>query len=86
MSKSTNESLLDAMAERGVGKRALARVAQISYRTVMRMCAKNRVGSVDTWMRVADALDASLDEITGRSYGGQGFQLGEGERGDNCDS
>lgn len=55
------------LSDSGVSRCALARISGLSYKTVGRMCRSNRAGSLDSWMRVADALDAGLDEITGRS-------------------
>ena len=53
------------MAEKGVSKRQLARDAQVSYRTVCRVAAGDRVGNLDTWMRLAEALGCDLAELIG---------------------
>ena len=53
----------------GVSKRKLARDSRVSYRTVCRVIAGDRLGNLDTWMRFASALGCGVSEIIGDSDG-----------------
>ena len=61
---STGEKLERKLAEKGMGKHELARESQVSYRTICRIVSGDRVGNLDTWMRIADAIGCDLSEIT----------------------
>ena len=63
--QTTGGRLADAMAGRGFSKRRLARESGVSYRTVCRVTSGDRVGSLDTWMRFADALGMEVSELIG---------------------
>ena len=65
----TGDMLAEKMEECGMSKRRLAREAQVSYRTVCRIMAGDRLGNLDTWMRFADALGCDLSELTRGGYG-----------------
>lgn len=61
--ETTGQKLAEKLAERGISKHGLARESQVSYRTVCRVVSGDRVGTLDTWMRIAAALDCNLDDI-----------------------
>lgn len=65
----TGFNLAAKLAEKGCSKRRLARESQVSYRTVCRVVSGDRVGSLDTWMRFADALDCDVSELIGEQHG-----------------
>ena len=63
--QTTGDRLAEAMADGGFSKRRLARESGVSYRTVCRITSGDRVGSLDTWMRLADALGMEVSELIG---------------------
>ena len=65
----TGERLAREMESRGFSKRRLARESGVSYRTVCRITAGDRVGSLDTWMKVADALGCDVSDLIGEHDG-----------------
>lgn len=60
----THEVLLAYLAERGMSLRTLARKADLDVRTVEYAASGDRRGSFDTWLRMADALGAGVDDIS----------------------
>ena len=58
-----NRKLLAVMDELGIGKNELARRSGVSKQTVYRICAGDRLGNLDTWLRFAEALGKSLNDI-----------------------
>lgn len=60
---STGKRLLAYIRARGISREKLAELAGISANTVYRICAGDRVGTIGTWMRIADALDCSINDI-----------------------
>lgn len=61
----TGQKLESKLAERHMGKRQLARESDVSYRTVCRIMKGDRIGSLDTWMKVASALGCDVSELIG---------------------
>ena len=61
----TGQRLEAKLAERHMGKRQLARKSNVSYRTVCRIVKGDRIGSLDTWMKVASALECDVPELIG---------------------
>ena len=70
MGKTTGARLNDAMRASGVGTRKLARAAGIDAATVTRLRKGDGNGSLDSWRRIAGALDCSMDAL------GPGIQPG----------
>lgn len=60
---STNRSLMKTLKARGVSRYQAAKTSNLSRQTIRRMCAKDRSGNIDSWIRLADALDCSLDDL-----------------------
>ena len=65
----TGQNLGKVLAERGVSKAKLSRDAEVSYKTVIRIVKGDRVGSLDSWMRFAEALDCETSELIGDKRG-----------------
>lgn len=65
----TGERLAGEMEARGFSKRRLARESGVSYRTVCRIAAGDRVGSLDTWLRLAKTLGCDVSDLTGEHDG-----------------
>ena len=65
----TGQRLAGKLAEKGMSKRRLARESQVSYRTVCRIIAGDRLGNLDTWMRFAKALGCDISELIGENDG-----------------
>ena len=66
----TGRHLEAKMAELGISRRRLARESHVSYRTVCRILAGDRLGMLDTWMRFADAVGCSVSDLIGDSGNG----------------
>ena len=62
---STGSKLHAFIRARGVSREKLAELAGISANTVYRICAGDRIGTIGTWLRIADALDCSISDIIG---------------------
>lgn len=65
----TGDMLRRAMAERGFSKSRLSRESGVSYRTITRIMSGDRIGSLDTWTRVASAMGTTIDGITRNEQG-----------------
>lgn len=61
----TGQKLESKLAERRMGKRQLARESGVSYRTVCRIVKGDRIGALDTWVKVARALGCDVSELIG---------------------
>ena len=59
----TGDALLDRMRELGVSKHELERISGVDYSTICRICKGDRIGYLDTWVRVCDALGIELQEL-----------------------
>lgn len=66
---STGEKLAEKLAESGKSKRWLAMKAGVSYRTVCRIVAGDKVGYLDTWMKFAEVLGCDVSELIGEHDG-----------------
>ena len=62
-SVTTGEKLMRKLAETGMSMRGLARESGVSYNTVKRCVTGDRRGSLDTWMRLADAIGCEVSDI-----------------------
>ena len=60
---STGAKLEMAMRDSGTSKHQLCRVTGISYTTVTRLMSGDRIGTLDTWLKIADAMGMSLQEL-----------------------
>ena len=65
----TGHRLAEKLAELGMSKRQLAFKSQVSYRTVCRIVAGDRLGNLDTWLRFAEALECDVSELIGDANG-----------------
>ena len=63
--ESTGSKLHAYIRVRGVSREKLAELAGISANTVYRICAGDRIGTIGTWLRIAEALDCSITDIIG---------------------
>lgn len=62
---STGAALKKALKSRGVSQARLSRITGLDESTVYRLCNGDRIGSLDTWMRISETLGMSIDELTG---------------------
>ncbi len=60
---STGPMLERYLYEHGVSRYELSKRSGVSKSTIARMCTGDRIGGLDTWLKVADALGCSLDDI-----------------------
>lgn len=67
--ESTGEKLASRLSEAGMSKRQLAQEAGVSYRTVCRIVAGDKVGYLDTWMKFAGVLGCDVSEIVSPERG-----------------
>ena len=51
------------MKEKGISKKRLAKETGMDYSTVCRLCNGDRVGYLDTWMKVCDAIQIEMNDI-----------------------
>lgn len=60
---STGSKLERFLYEHRVSKGALVRASGVPWPTISRLCGGDRIGSIDTWMKLAEALGVPLSEI-----------------------
>ena len=65
MAEPTGERLCARLKAVGMSKRQLAAESEVSYRTVCKIAAGDRLGNLDTWMKFANVLECSVSELTG---------------------
>ena len=63
MCNTTGEKLSMKMKEKGISKKRLAKETGMDYSTVCRLCNGDRVGYLDTWMKVCDAIQIEMNDI-----------------------
>ena len=59
----TGRNLQRKMDELGVSRHELCRRTGISYSTLLRITSGDRIGMLDTWVRVCDALGIGIEEV-----------------------
>lgn len=52
--------------DHGVSKYALARKSGVTEVTIYRICNGECIGNLETWTRIAQALETTVSAITGR--------------------
>lgn len=60
---STGAKLGMAMRDTGISKHQLCKATGISYTTVTRLMSGDRIGALDTWLKIADAMGMSLQDL-----------------------
>ena len=59
----TGTRLKRYLASRGISRNALVKASGVPHQTVSRIMSGDRIGSLNTWMRISAALHCSLSEI-----------------------
>lgn len=60
---STGQKLERWLYDHGVSKNRLVEASGVPWSTVSRVCGGDRIGSLDTWLKISRALGAPLSEI-----------------------
>ena len=62
---STGERLAERLEEIGMTKSHLAAESQVSYRTICRIISGDRLGNLDTWLRICKAIGCEISDLVG---------------------
>ncbi len=60
---STGGKLERYMSEHGVSKRSLSKKTGLCGNTITAIIRKDRSGMLDSWLKIADAMNCSIDDI-----------------------
>ena len=62
---STGERLVLRLEKLGMSKSQLAEESGVSYRTICRITSGDRLGNLDTWMRICSAIGCEISDLVG---------------------
>ena len=61
----SDEKLAKYIEERGISRAELSERSGVGLTTIWRMLHQDRYGTLDTWLRIAEALNCRISDILG---------------------